>query len=132
MHLSDIHSAAIDALGLVENPSAGQKQLLIIYLRYTGLSEISELVAVENAFVFSLEEAAAMVCFHAHIRHLILSLCSSSTNPCGRPSSWSSTADLKPKRVQLQTRHRLLFFGSFCLYFTHSLAAVWCAKSSIL
>jgi len=61
MYMNDIYSAAIDALGLVEDPSAGQKRFLIIYLRYTGLREISELVTVENAFVFSLEEAATML-----------------------------------------------------------------------
>jgi hypothetical protein len=55
------HSAAIDAMGLVEDPSA--EKLLIIYLRYTGLPEISEIVTVENAFVFSLEEASTMVYF---------------------------------------------------------------------
>ncbi|KAJ6578903.1 hypothetical protein DFH09DRAFT_1148632 [Mycena vulgaris] len=61
MYLNDIYSAAVDALGLVEDPSAGQKQFLIIYLRNTGLPEIPELVLVENAFVFSLEEAATML-----------------------------------------------------------------------
>ncbi|KAJ7821529.1 hypothetical protein B0H14DRAFT_2830938 [Mycena olivaceomarginata] len=44
LYLNDIYSAAIDALGLDQDPSA--QQLLIIYLRCT------------NAFVYSLEEAA--------------------------------------------------------------------------
>ncbi|KAJ7496612.1 hypothetical protein FB451DRAFT_1208228 [Mycena latifolia] len=60
-YLTDIYSAAIDALGLDEDPSAGQKQFLIIYLRCTGLPEIPDLFTVENAFVFSLDEAAIML-----------------------------------------------------------------------
>ncbi|KAJ7133729.1 hypothetical protein C8R43DRAFT_1022906 [Mycena crocata] len=61
MYLDDICSAAIDALDLVENPSAGQTHMLIIYLRPTGFPEISQFLTVENAFVFSLEEAAIML-----------------------------------------------------------------------
>ncbi|KAJ7817278.1 hypothetical protein B0H14DRAFT_2842980 [Mycena olivaceomarginata] len=56
LYLNDIYSAAIDALGLGQDPSA--QQLLIIYLRCTGRSEISEMILLENAFVYSLEEAA--------------------------------------------------------------------------
>ncbi|KAJ6593232.1 hypothetical protein B0H19DRAFT_15128 [Mycena capillaripes] len=59
MYLTDIYSAAVDALGLAEDPSP--QKLLIIYLRCTGQSEISEMALVENAFVFSLEEAAIML-----------------------------------------------------------------------
>ncbi|KAJ7099368.1 hypothetical protein B0H15DRAFT_544336 [Mycena belliarum] len=66
LYLPDIHLAAIDALGLDEDPSAGQKRFLLIYLRYTGLPEIPEFLIVENAFVFSLEEAAIMV--HSTVR----------------------------------------------------------------
>jgi hypothetical protein len=54
-------------MGLVEDPSAEKpeklQKLLIIYLRYTGFPEISEMMTVENAFVFSLEEASTMVYF---------------------------------------------------------------------
>ncbi|KAF7325300.1 FAD-binding PCMH-type domain-containing protein [Mycena venus] len=59
LYLNDIYSAAIDALGLDEDPTP--QKLLIIYLRCSGESEISKFIQVENAFVFSLEEAATML-----------------------------------------------------------------------
>ncbi|KAJ6497447.1 hypothetical protein C8R45DRAFT_127383 [Mycena sanguinolenta] len=59
LYLDDIYSAGIDALDLDENPLS--QALLIIYLRYSGQSEISEMFSVENAFVFSLEEAEKML-----------------------------------------------------------------------
>ncbi|KAJ6491620.1 hypothetical protein C8R47DRAFT_1214423 [Mycena vitilis] len=83
MYLDDICSAAIDALGLDEDPDA--QQLLIIYLRCSGETEISEMLNVENAFVFSLEEAAIM------------------TNRCGTAFKSSEAGDLKLRRMQLQT-----------------------------
>ncbi|KAJ7672063.1 hypothetical protein B0H17DRAFT_183389 [Mycena rosella] len=61
LYMNDMYSATIDALRLDEDPSAGQKQFLIIYLRYTGLPNIPDMFTVENAFVFSLEEAAIML-----------------------------------------------------------------------
>ncbi|KAJ7033391.1 hypothetical protein C8F04DRAFT_1104573 [Mycena alexandri] len=61
IYLNDIYSAAIDALGLVEDPAAGSKLFLIIYLRPSPIPGISEMLDVENAFVFSLEEAAIML-----------------------------------------------------------------------
>ncbi|KAJ7478601.1 hypothetical protein B0H11DRAFT_2027976 [Mycena galericulata] len=88
LYMNDIYSAAIDALDLVDDPSAGQKHFLIIYLRCTGLPEISELVTVVNAFVFSLEEGATMV--YASIQSLCdadLPFWYSSMDRCGTPSS---------------------------------------------
>ncbi|KAJ7721492.1 hypothetical protein B0H16DRAFT_367204 [Mycena metata] len=63
IYLNDIYSAAIDALGLVEDPAAGSKLFLIIYLRPSPIPDpdISEMLDVENAFVFSLEEGAIML-----------------------------------------------------------------------
>ncbi|KAJ6631383.1 hypothetical protein B0H10DRAFT_1978456 [Mycena sp. CBHHK59/15] len=61
MYLNDIYTAAIDALGLIEDPEAGQKKFLILYLRWIGSPELADLIRVENAFVFSLEEAATML-----------------------------------------------------------------------
>ncbi|KAJ7157801.1 hypothetical protein C8R46DRAFT_1112993 [Mycena filopes] len=61
LYADDIYSAAIDALGLVEDPTAGSRFFLIIYLRPSPIPEISEMLNVENAFVFSLEEAATML-----------------------------------------------------------------------
>jgi len=59
LYLNDMYSAAIDALGLDEDPAP--QKLLIIYLRCTAEREISEMITIENAFVFSLEEAAIML-----------------------------------------------------------------------
>ncbi|KAJ7647894.1 hypothetical protein FB45DRAFT_210762 [Roridomyces roridus] len=59
MYKNDICSAAIDALELVDDPLGGRSHILIIYLRCTGMRET--LMKVENAFVFSLEEAETML-----------------------------------------------------------------------
>ncbi|KAK7033821.1 FAD-binding PCMH-type domain-containing protein [Favolaschia claudopus] len=60
MYVDDMYTAAaIDALGLDEDLSP--QKILIIYLRCTGEPEISDMILVEAAFVFSFAEAEAML-----------------------------------------------------------------------
>ncbi|CAK5281919.1 unnamed protein product, partial [Mycena citricolor] len=60
IHRPALQKAAIHALNLAKDPEAGKKKVLVVYLRYTGSRKTIELVQVESAFVFSLEEIQDM------------------------------------------------------------------------
>ncbi|KAF7289246.1 FAD-binding PCMH-type domain-containing protein [Mycena indigotica] len=60
LHMEEIQSAAIDALSLAENPLGGRQQILLLYLRSTGISHVSQLVHVVDAFVYDLEVVDVM------------------------------------------------------------------------